>query len=43
MLRIPPEIEIVGLDISANELQAHEESEMVEAERRALLASHPEQ
>lgn len=42
MLRIPPEIEIVGLDISANELQAYEESAMVEAERQALLASHPE-
>lgn len=42
ILRIPPEVEIMGLDISANELQEFEEAVLVEAERRALLAMHPE-
>jgi ammonia channel protein AmtB len=41
ILRVPAAIEIVGLDVSATILQEHEEAEMVKAERRAVLASHP--
>jgi ammonia channel protein AmtB len=41
ILRVPREVEIVGLDISASMLQEHEAQAMVEAEREALLATHP--
>lgn len=40
MLRVPPEVEIAGLDISASLLQEQEEAAMVSAERRVVVANY---
>jgi len=40
ILRVPPEVEIAGLDVSATIRQEFEDAAMVEAEREVVLATY---